>query len=179
MAGCGVKQMLVKKQGLDMNKNENARSGPSALPKGFAIEADDTAAATRPVPGPILGAREDQTRPLEVPGPLGRAITLASLPPPDTRRWVVRRKAEVIAAIRGGLLTAAEACARYRLSPEELELWQESIDRAGVPGLRVTRIQLYKDYTPPPRPELSRSEAPRQSERSPAHVSDLSRSWGL
>jgi hypothetical protein len=70
---------------------------------------------------------------------------METLPPANTVRWVVRRKAEVLAAIRGGLLTAAEACARYRLSPEELELWQASLDRAGVPGLRVTRIQLYRD----------------------------------
>jgi hypothetical protein len=84
-------------------------------------------------------------RPREVPGPGGVPITLETLPPPNTVRWVVRRKAEVLAAIRGGLLTAAEACARYRLSPEELELWQSAIDRAGVPGLRVTRIQLYRD----------------------------------
>jgi hypothetical protein len=82
---------------------------------------------------------------------------------------VVRRKAEVIAAIRGGLLTAAEACARYRLSPEELELWQDSIDRAGVPGLRVTRIQLYRDYpVKPAAPEPVRPE-PR----------DLSRPWAI
>lgn len=85
------------------------------------------------------------SRPKEVPGPGGVSLTLESLPPPSTVRWVVRRKAEVLAAIRGGLLTAAEACARYRLSPEELELWQSAIDRAGVPGLRVTRIQLYRD----------------------------------
>lgn len=115
------------------------------------------------------GARADDNRPIEVPGPLGRPITLDSLPPPDTRRWVVRRKAEVIAAIRGGLLTAAEACARYRLSPEELELWQDSIDRAGVPGLRVTRIQLYRDFpVKPPAPEVDRAE-PR----------DLSRPWAI
>ncbi len=91
-------------------------------------------------------ARSAAGRPVEVEGPLGQPLTMESLPPPDTRRWVVRRKAEVLAAINGGLLTAAEACARYRLSPEELELWQASIDRAGVPGLRVTRIQLYRDY---------------------------------
>jgi hypothetical protein len=118
---------------------------------------------------PASGARADDNRPIEVPGPLGRPITLDSLPPPDTRRWVVRRKAEVIAAIRGGLLTAAEACARYRLSPEELELWQESIDRAGVPGLRVTRIQLYRDYpVKPPAPEVERSE-----------TRDLSHPWAI
>jgi hypothetical protein len=115
------------------------------------------------------GARADDNRPIEVPGPLGRPITLDSLPPPDTRRWVVRRKAEVIAAIRGGLLTAAEACARYRLSPEELELWQDSIDRAGVPGLRVTRIQLYRDYpVKPSAPEIERVE-----------TRDLSRPWAI
>lgn len=118
---------------------------------------------------PASGARADDNRPIEVPGPLGRPITLDSLPPPDTRRWVVRRKAEVIAAIRGGLLTAAEACARYRLSPEELELWQDSIDRAGVPGLRVTRIQLYRDY--PVKPAAAEPERPEPR--------DLSRPWAV
>ena len=126
---------------------------------------------TRRLPAHANGARGDDERPTEVPGPLGRPITLESLPPPDTRRWVVRRKAEVIAAIRGGLLTAAEACARYRLSPEELELWQESIDRAGVPGLRVTRIQLYRDYPLKP-------AAPRVERTEPAHR-DLSRPWSI
>ncbi|WP_448586629.1 CtrA inhibitor SciP [Thermaurantiacus sp.] len=95
-------------------------------------------------------------RPHAVPGPLGVPLTLETLPPPETTRWVVRRKAEVLAAINGGLLTAAEACARYRLSPEELELWQEAVDRAGVPGLRVTRIQLYR--------ELDRRNAARRRE---------------
>lgn len=122
--------------------------------------------------GIASAARPDDARPIEVPGPLGRPITLETLPPPDTRRWVVRRKAEVIAAIRGGLLTAAEACARYRLSPEELELWQESIERAGVPGLRVTRIQLYRDY-PVKKP------APRPAESEGRHSVDLSRAWSL
>ncbi len=119
---------------------------------------------------PASGARADDNRPIEVPGPLGRAITLDSLPPPDTRRWVVRRKAEVIAAIRGGLLTAAEACARYRLSPEELELWQDSLDRAGVPGLRVTRIQLYRDYPVKPVAEVERADP---------QTRDLSRPWAI
>jgi hypothetical protein len=119
---------------------------------------------------PAGGARADDNRPIEVPGPLGRPITLDSLPPPNTRRWVVRRKAEVIAAIRGGLLTAAEACARYRLSPEELELWQDSLDRAGVPGLRVTRIQLYRDYPVKPAPEVERPDP---------HTRDLSRPWAI
>lgn len=93
------------------------------------------------IPTPVQPVR----CPASVPGPFGKPLTLDMLPPPETRRWVVRRKAEVMAAVNGGLLSAAEACARYRLSPEELELWQKAIDRAGVPGLRVTRIQLYRD----------------------------------
>ncbi|MCS6986183.1 MAG: DUF1153 domain-containing protein [Sphingomonadaceae bacterium] len=96
-------------------------------------------------------ARSDRERPTTVPGPLGIPLTLDTLPPPDTTRWVARRKAEVLAAIEGGLLTVEEACARYRLSPEELRLWQEALERAGVPGLRVTRIQVYRRYPPPPR----------------------------
>ncbi|QMW24668.1 DUF1153 domain-containing protein [Sandaracinobacteroides saxicola] len=84
--------------------------------------------------------------PQSVKGPDGRRLTLADLPPPHTTRWVARRKAEVLAAIKGGLLSEAEACARYNLSPEELALWQDCIDRAGTPGLRVTRIQHYRGY---------------------------------
>jgi hypothetical protein len=125
----------------------------------------------RPAAAAGTGACADPARPREVAGPGGLKITLESLPAPDTRRWVVRRKAEVIAAIRGGLLTAAEACARYRLSPEELELWQESLDRAGVPGLRVTRIQLYRDY--PVKPVRQSVATPQDQFR------DLSRGWAI
>jgi hypothetical protein len=75
---------------------------------------------------------------------MGDRLTMASLPPPNTQRWVVRRKAEVLAAIRGGLLTRADACNRYRISDEELKLWERAIDCAGVPGLRVTRVQIYR-----------------------------------
>jgi hypothetical protein len=84
------------------------------------------------------------SRPAQVIGPLGEPLTLDSLPPPSTTRWVVRRKAEVVAAVNGGLLTVDEACARYTLSLEEFASWQRAVDRSGMPGLRVTRIQHYK-----------------------------------
>ena len=80
---------------------------------------------------------------MSVPGPRG-PLTLADLPTSDTRRWVVRRKAEVLAAIRGGLIARSEALRRYRLSEEELRLWEHAHDCAGVPGLRVTRVQIYR-----------------------------------
>lgn len=88
---------------------------------------------------------ENQTfRPGHVIGPLGEPLTLESLPPAGTTRWVVRRKAEVVSAVNGGLLTVDEACERYGLSLEEFAGWQRAVDRSGMPGLRVTRIQHYR-----------------------------------
>ena len=84
-------------------------------------------------------------QPAFVVGPLGERLDLKSLPSPETRRWVIRRKAEVVAAIQGGLLTFDEACERYSLTLEELASWQRNVDRSGMQGLRVTRIQHYRD----------------------------------
>ena len=77
-------------------------------------------------------------------GPTGAPLSLDDLPPAETDRWVIRRKAEVVAAVRGGLLTLDEACERYRLTNEEFLGWQKAIERHGMPGLRTTRIQHYR-----------------------------------
>jgi hypothetical protein len=71
-------------------------------------------------------------------------LTINDLPPATTRRWVIRRKAEVVAAVRGGLLSLEEACQRYTLTVEEYLSWQASIDEHGLAGLRTTRIQQYR-----------------------------------
>jgi hypothetical protein len=73
-----------------------------------------------------------------------RNTMVGMLPAPGTKRWVVQRKAEVVAAIESGLLTVEEACQRYDLSLQELVAWQRSIDRAGLPGLRATKFQYYR-----------------------------------
>lgn len=78
-------------------------------------------------------------------GPDGSALTVADLPPRDTKRWVIRRKAALVAAVRGGLLSLEEACERYKLTVDEFLSWQRSIDRHGLPGLRATRVQEYRD----------------------------------
>ena len=78
-------------------------------------------------------------------GPDGSPLTIADLPPTNTRRWVIRRKAEVVAAVNGGLLTIDEVCDRYSLTLEEFASWQRAVDRSGMQGLRVTRIQHYRD----------------------------------
>ena len=77
-------------------------------------------------------------------GPDGSPLPIADLPPTTTRRWVIRRKAEVVAAVRGGLLSLDEACQRYTLTVEEFLSWQASIDDNGLAGLRTTRIQQYR-----------------------------------
>jgi hypothetical protein len=77
-------------------------------------------------------------------GPDGSPLTIADLPPPATKRWVIRRKAEVVAAVRGGLLSLDDACSRYRLTVDEFLSWQRSIDRHGLAGLRATRVQDYR-----------------------------------
>lgn len=87
----------------------------------------------------------ESRRVTEVVGPDGNLLTIESLPPRDTGRWVMRRKAEVIAAVRGGMLTIAEACERWSLTEEELASWQKLIDSHGVRGLRATRLQQYRN----------------------------------
>jgi hypothetical protein len=80
----------------------------------------------------------------------GTQMTLADLPPPYTKRWVIRRKAEVVAGVRAGLLSLEEACRRYKLSIEEFLSWQRLIESHGVAGLRATRLQ---DYRSSPKPD--------------------------
>ncbi|MFV0256348.1 DUF1153 domain-containing protein [Candidatus Liberibacter solanacearum] len=78
-------------------------------------------------------------------GPDGSPLTMANLPPPNTRRWVARRKAEVVAAVQGGLLSLEEACQIYTLTVEEFLSWQASIVQHGLAGLRTTQIQKYRE----------------------------------
>jgi hypothetical protein len=81
-----------------------------------------------------------------VMGPDGRTLTLADLPNRDTARWVTRRKAEVVAAVQGGLISLEDACDRYRLSVEEFLSWQHAIARHGLDGLRATHVQDHRSH---------------------------------
>ena len=67
-------------------------------------------------------------------------LTPESLPPPNTRRWVARRKATVVAAVRANVISLEEACDRYDLTIEEFRSWERAIDEHGVRGLRATRL---------------------------------------
>ncbi len=72
---------------------------------------------------------------------------LSHLPPPDTKRWVISRKAIVVDAVRKGHITLAEVCARYSLSEEEIRSWMKLSERGGSRALRVTRLQDYRRKT--------------------------------
>lgn len=96
-------------------------------------------------------------------GPFGEELSLESLPPPTINRWVIRRKAEVVSAVNGGLLTIDQACDRYSISPEELDSWQRAVERSGMPGLRVTRLKQYRNH----HAQQSRSQS---DDIAPAHI---------
>jgi Protein of unknown function (DUF1153) len=73
-----------------------------------------------------------------------RMSPIEGLPPPATKRWVVRRKAAVVAAVRSGEITLEEACRWYQLSEEEFLSWQRAFEIHGLAGLRTTRTQQYR-----------------------------------
>jgi len=62
----------------------------------------------------------------------------------NTKRWVIRRKAAVLAAMRSGGITVEEACRVYQLSEEELLAWQRAFEKHGLAGLHITRTSQYR-----------------------------------
>lgn len=76
--------------------------------------------------------------------PDGTVMTRADLPDPETRRWVASRKAAVVRAVEGGLITADEACETYGLSEEELDAWHLAVEQHGEKALKATSIQRYR-----------------------------------
>ncbi len=109
---------------------------------------------------------ERPSRPNGVTGPTGKPLTVENLPPLDTKRWVIGRKAEVVTAVRNGLIGLDEACERYQLSAEEFLNWEQLIAAHGMRGLQVTRLQEYRqserDDNPAQRQfrdEMSRGDA--------------------
>ncbi len=85
-----------------------------------------------------------RSRPRYVVGPDGSALSTNDLPRSDTRGWTIMRKATVVAAVGGGLISLKEACSLYQLSTEEFLSWRRSIDRDGLRALRATRVQDYR-----------------------------------
>lgn len=76
--------------------------------------------------------------------PDGSILTVADLPPPDTR-WVASRKEIVIKAVAYELISRDEALRRYDISEEEFESWCNALTRHGKAALKVTTLQRYRD----------------------------------
>jgi hypothetical protein len=70
-------------------------------------------------------------------GPNGDVLTLDNLPASDVKRWVPRRKAEIVTAVSGGLLSLHEVETRYGISCEEFCSWVRAYERSGLGGLRA------------------------------------------
>ena len=74
----------------------------------------------------------------------GDVMSLADLPPINTRRWVASRKAAVVRGVLYGLIERAEALERYGLSDEEFSEWLDAASHHGVEGLKATNVQKYR-----------------------------------
>jgi len=60
-------------------------------------------------------------------GLVGEALSRDDLPEHAEIRWVRRRKARVVAAVRAGILSLHEALERYSLSLEEFIEWERDV----------------------------------------------------
>jgi transposase-like protein len=78
---------------------------------------------------------------------------MIELPVPNTERWVARRKAAVVAAVAGGVISVEEACRRYHMSEEEFFGWQRAYENGGIADLRQKR--LIRPSLPGPRHSAS------------------------
>ena len=76
------------------------------------------------------------------------SATFVYLPPPDTKRWTARRKASVVAAVLSSIITIEEVCQRYGLSVDEFRSWHIAMQRHGLQGLRITKLQNYRYSRP-------------------------------
>jgi hypothetical protein len=74
----------------------------------------------------FCASAKEQRPPLKrVQGPQGGPLFLCDLPPAGHKRWTLRNKLEVVAAVGGGLLSLTDACSRYRMSVEEFRTWEK------------------------------------------------------
>jgi len=99
---------------------------------------------------------------------MARIPSMTELPSPNTRRWVARRKAAVVAAVSSGTITLEEACRRYQMSEEEFFAWQRAFETFGLHGLRASCVQQHRDVLP------SRPADPAPDHITPARYEDTS-----
>ncbi len=95
-----------------------------------------------------MGCANPKPKPAYIIGPEGHCLTEFDLPLPGNKHWTSLQKAQVVAAVEGGLITRFEACQRYALSIEEYLTWKDVIQRFGLSGLQASRAQEIWNLTP-------------------------------
>jgi hypothetical protein len=75
----------------------------------------------------------------------GGPLSLSDLPAAKNQRWVIRHKANVVAAVRGGLISLDDVCQRYSLTREEFLAWSGAVDRFGIWALSAARFQRFRN----------------------------------
>ena len=76
--------------------------------------------------------------------PDGSVITLADLPPQNTRRWVASRKAAVVRGVIYGLISEENVQKNYGISSDEFQEWVRAVSLHGEGALRATNLQKYR-----------------------------------
>ncbi len=78
----------------------------------------------------------------------GNVITVHNLPPPDTVRWNVNKKAIVVRAVEHRLISLEAVLARYRMTEGEFNAWKTGLASHGPTGLKSTKRQALRrsDY---------------------------------
>lgn len=76
--------------------------------------------------------------------PDGSVITLADLPPRETRRWVASRKAAVVRGVLYGLISEENALKNYGISTDEFQEWVRAVSLHGEAALKTTSLQKYR-----------------------------------
>ena len=99
---------------------------------------------------------------------------MIELPPPNTRRWVARRKAAVVAAVSSGMITIEEACRHYQMSDEEFFGWRRAFENMAFSGCALAAFSNSAALVPPDRSISHPAESPRQAtRRSPESLAAL------
>jgi hypothetical protein len=80
-------------------------------------------------------------RELDVAGLDTEAVAREELPANADVRWVRRRKARVVAAVRSGILSLHEALQRYSLSLEEFIEWEREVAHELAERRRTGRLR--------------------------------------
>lgn len=86
---------------------------------------------------------EKGKRPVTATLPDGTILTIADLPPVNSR-WVASRKEIVVNAVAYGLISREDVLKKYGLSEEEFQFWCDSLIKHGRSGLKVTLTQRYR-----------------------------------